>query len=122
MGQRITMARADLLNLVEATLKDYRGLLTRHTTEARPILRELLVDRVLYTPKSSKRGRLCEFTAQCSLGKILQGTLDPNGGGPNGIRTRVSVTTGGPAYLSVTGLAGPEELRHRASDTSVSLP
>ena len=80
-----------LLTMVEESLADCRGLLTRQTTEGRAILRELLVDRVVYAPAAREDGRWCEFTAECSLGRKLSGVLDTNGGGPNGIRTRVSV-------------------------------
>jgi hypothetical protein len=41
---------------------DYRGLLTRQTAEARGILRELLVDRVVYAPRE---GRV-DFKARCT--------------------------------------------------------
>ncbi len=79
----------ELLALVEATIADYRGLLARQTAEARLLLRELLVDRVLYTPVARAGGRWCEFKAEGSLGRTLGGVVDPNGGGPNGIRTSV---------------------------------
>ena len=85
---------AALTELVEETLADYRGLLERQTTEARGILRELITGRVVYTPVSRPTGRWCEFEAECSVGGILRGAVDPNGGGPNGIRTRVSALRG----------------------------
>jgi len=84
MTDRISLAGADVLRLVEAAVKDYRGVLARQTSEARTILRELLVDRVIYTPTAR---RFCEFRAEVTLGRLLRGTLDPNGGGPNGIRS-----------------------------------
>jgi len=84
MTDRISLAGADVLRLVEAAVKDYRGVLARQTSEARTILRELLVDRVTYTPTAR---RFCEFRAEVTLGRLLRGTLDPNGGGPNGIRS-----------------------------------
>ena len=84
LSARVTLAPDDILGLVEAAVKDYRGVLAQHTMEARGILRELLVDRVLYTPMVRSGERWCAFTAQCSLGRILRGALDPNGGGPNG--------------------------------------
>jgi hypothetical protein len=85
LGDRLTLARADLEGPVEAAVRDYRGVLSRQTAEARAILRELLVDRVLYAPAPSRDGRRWyQFTAQRSLGRILRGALDLNGGGPNG--------------------------------------
>jgi hypothetical protein len=77
---------AALTALVEETLADYRGLLERQTTEARGILRELVIGRVVYRPVSRRAGRWCEFEAECSVGRILRGAVDPNGGGPKGIR------------------------------------
>jgi hypothetical protein len=79
----LTVSQADLLGMVETAVQDCRGLLARQTAEARGILRELLADRVRYTPAG--RG-LCEVAAEGSLGRILRGVLDPNGSGPNGIR------------------------------------
>ena len=73
---------AALTALVEETLADYRGLLARQTTEARGILGELVSGRVVYTPISKPTGRWCEFEAECSVGRILRGAVDPNGGGP----------------------------------------
>ena len=64
MGGSATLDRSEILGLVEAAVKDYRDVLTRQTTEARGILRELLVDRVLYTPIVRRGQRWCEFTAQ----------------------------------------------------------
>jgi site-specific DNA recombinase len=81
---RAKIRTRDVVALVEAAVADYRGLLSRQTTEARGLLRELLVDRVVYTPGSDGT---CEFTAQCSLGKILRGAVDPSGGDPGGIRS-----------------------------------
>src|SRR5687768_15480853 len=80
LSARVTLGRSEILGLVEEAVKDYRNLLSQQTTEARGILRELLVDRVLYTPTVRSGERWCEFTAQCSLGRILRGALDPNGG------------------------------------------
>lgn len=73
----LDLAGADLLALVEESLADCRGLLTRQTTEARGILRELLADRVIYWPIERAGGRWCEFTAACSLGRVLRGAV-PN--------------------------------------------
>jgi ribosomal protein L18 len=69
----LTISHAELVAMVEAVVKDYRGLLMRQTTEARGILRELLAGRVRYTPI---KGGLCQFTAEGSLGRILAGIVD----------------------------------------------
>ncbi len=61
-----------LVALVEETLADYRGLLTRQTTEGRAILRELLVDRVVYAPaarathrqESTRIPRMAEYAEE----------------------------------------------------------
>ncbi len=39
-------------------------------------LRELLVTRVVYTPR---RARACEFVAECSDGRVLRGVLGTQG-------------------------------------------
>ena len=48
MSHCLALSGPDLRVMVEESVSDYRGLLTRQTAEARGILRELLVDRVLY--------------------------------------------------------------------------
>jgi site-specific DNA recombinase len=83
LSKRAVVDGPELRAMVEDALADYRGLLTRQTTEGRAILRELLVDRVVYTPTARANGRWGTFTAECSLGRKLYGVLvDPNGGGP----------------------------------------
>jgi len=42
LSARVMLGRTEILGLVEAAVKDYRGVLTQQTTEARGILRELL--------------------------------------------------------------------------------
>jgi hypothetical protein len=53
-------------------LDDWRGLLRRHVPQARQILRKLLVDRVVFTPKTD----CYEFTGSWTLGKLVSGVVD----------------------------------------------
>ena len=53
-------------------LDDWRGLLRRHVPQARQILRKLLVDRVVFTPKTD----YYEFTGSWTLGKLVSGVVD----------------------------------------------
>ena len=73
LADHVARDPAALLEDVEETLADYRGLLARQTTQARVTLRLLLVDRVVYTPTGAAA---VEFAAACSLGRILRGALD----------------------------------------------
>ena len=56
-----------------ARLEDWQGLLSRHVTQARQILRKLLTGHLIFTPKGSGRDRYYEFEGEGTLGKLLSG-------------------------------------------------
>ena len=68
---------------LRARLDDWRGLLRRHVPQARQILRKLLVDRVVFTPRTDHY----EFVGPWTLGKLVSGVVDlPQGmASPRGI-------------------------------------
>ena len=71
-----------------------RSLLLRQLPQGREVLRALLVDRMTFTPVITAGTRGYRFLGQGSYGGLLTGRTWPTTiGGPNGIRTRVSVTT-----------------------------
>src|SRR5713226_1592041 len=73
---------------------DVRSLLLRQLPQGREVLRALLVDRMTFTPVITGGTRGYRFAGHGSYGGLLSGTTWPTtSGGPNGIRTRVSVTT-----------------------------
>ena len=57
---------------LRARLDDWRGLLRRHVPQARQILRKLLVDRVVFTPRTDHY----EFVGPWTLGKLVSGVVD----------------------------------------------
>jgi hypothetical protein len=72
---------------------DVRSLLLRRLPQGREVLRALLVDRMTFTPVVTAGIRGYRFVGHGSYGGLLTGTTWPTTiGGPNGIRTRVSVT------------------------------
>ena len=73
---------------------DVRSLLLRQLPQGREVLRALLVDRMTFTPVITAGTRGYRFAGHGSYGGLLAGTTWPTtSGGPNGIRTRVLVTT-----------------------------
>jgi DNA invertase Pin-like site-specific DNA recombinase len=56
-------------------LADWRAMLRREIPEAREILRNLIVGRVVFTPRPETR--LYEFSGRGSLGRLLAGTASP---------------------------------------------
>jgi hypothetical protein len=72
IGQR------DLLRLegeIRHRLADWRAMLRREVPEAREILRNLIVGRIVFTPRPETR--LYEFSGRGSLGRLLAGTASP---------------------------------------------
>ena len=57
---------------LRARLDDWRGLLRRHVPQARQILRKLLVDCVVFTPRTDHY----EFVGPWTLGKLVSGVVD----------------------------------------------
>jgi hypothetical protein len=52
-----------------------RLLLRSNPIEARPILRRLLVGRLVLTPKQLPAGRVYEFTGTATYGELLSGVV-----------------------------------------------
>jgi site-specific DNA recombinase len=67
-----------LLARVEAKAKDWRGVLSRQTSEARMILRSLLAMPVVFTPHRSAGTRRYEFSLEVSLQGLLQSGWRPH--------------------------------------------
>jgi len=58
------------------------------------MLRKLLVDRLTFEPVDDDGGKGYRFSGAATYGRLLSGEFcATSNGGPNGIRTRVSVTT-----------------------------
>ena len=56
-------------------LADWRGLLTRHPSEARPVLRELLEAPIRFTPILEDTRRGYRFEGAVAVGGLLAGTV-----------------------------------------------
>ena len=65
-----------MVNLRER-LTDCQGLLQRQTPEARQLLRNLLVGRLVFTPREDVNGRYYEFVGQGSISELLTGVVLP---------------------------------------------
>ncbi len=59
-------------------LTDWQGLLGRETAEARQVLREVLVGRLVFAPKIDGSARYYEFTGQATLSGLLTGVVSPD--------------------------------------------
>ena len=79
-----------------ASLNDWRGILERQADHAREALRVLLEGRIAFTPDASA-GRY-SFEGRVVVGRLISGAIEAgtfnSGGGPNGVRTRVSALRG----------------------------
>ncbi len=102
IDQRRNMADIDVPDLyrdLERRLAEWQGLLTSHIPQARQILRALLPDPLILTPRVEGTVRRYEFRGQASLGKVLAGVMDEHGRStcgafPLGIETRVTCGSG----------------------------
>src|SRR3989442_16008319 len=56
-------------------LADWRSMLRREIPQAREILRNLIIDRIVFTPRPETR--LYEFSGRGALGRLLAGTASP---------------------------------------------
>ena len=56
-------------------LKDWRALLTRHAPEARQVLRELLLEPLMFTPILEENQRGFRFEAPVGVGEKLAGIV-----------------------------------------------
>jgi len=90
--------KAELLVKVQ----DVKALLGRHIPQARQMLRKLLADKIELEPVGQGRERGYKFRGALTVDRLIAGdTLakpetnnTSDGGGPNGIRTRVSALRG----------------------------
>jgi hypothetical protein len=74
---------------VRAVVADWRGLMNRHVSEARRLLKGFLEGRVVFTPRSGEPA--VDFLGRIRMGPLLAGAVLPLVGGvPDGIRTRVA--------------------------------
>jgi site-specific DNA recombinase len=62
-----------------ARLADWRGLLIRQVSEARPILATLLADRMTFTAHHDSAKAWYEFRGVATLGQVLTGIVLPKG-------------------------------------------
>ncbi len=60
---------------IRTRVRDWRGLLTRHTAHARQVLRTLLDGPMIFTPLQDDP-RAWEFTARGRLDRLLAGIVD----------------------------------------------
>ena len=82
-----------LLRTVTARAADLRGLLGRHVVQARQVVRPLVEGRLICQSFEDAESRGYTFTATGTYRRLGVPTAVNYGGGPNGIRTRVSATT-----------------------------
>jgi hypothetical protein len=91
---------------------DLRGLLARHVTQARQVVRVLLEGRLRCDPFDDERGKGYAFAATGTYQRLGVPRVNV-GGGPNGIRTRVSVTTTFSSNMSGASRSTSPETRTR---------
>ncbi len=77
LGKVQKLDRHRLERELKARLADWQGLLSRHVSQTRQILRKLLVGRIRFTPKIEGGERMWEFTGQGVLDRLLAGILFP---------------------------------------------
>jgi hypothetical protein len=70
-GADVAKLEADLRD----RLADWRGLLRRHPSQARQLVRALLVGRLVFTPETTPDGDVYRFSGQVSLGRMLAGEI-----------------------------------------------
>ena len=61
---------------LRAKLADWRGLLRRNVTEARSVLRALLVGPLRFTPVNDGKRKGYSFEGKFALDRLLSGVLD----------------------------------------------
>ena len=88
----ISLDRAHVARELCTRATDVRGLLLRQPEHARETLQALLADRVECTPVLIAGTRGYAFTGDGTFGGLLAASTWPTTyGGPNGIRTRVTI-------------------------------
>jgi len=70
-ARQLAELEADML----AVLDDRRAMCREQPAEARKLLNDVLVKRMTWTPHSDAQGGYYTFTAECSLGRLVTGTV-----------------------------------------------
>jgi site-specific DNA recombinase len=81
VASAVTLAALDPAHVrrnLRERLTDWQGLLGRETAAARQILREVLVGRLIFTPRIDGTARYYEFTGQATLSGLLAGVVSPD--------------------------------------------
>jgi len=118
LGRLAKIATADTDDIacrLRTRVTDVAGVLGRQTVQARQMLRKILADKIELEPVGQGRGRGYKFQGILTIEKLLEGDAmhdTSDSGGPNGIRTRVSVAT---AHLSVREVGQNWDNRSRYS-------
>jgi hypothetical protein len=63
---------------LRAKVADWRGLLRRHTPQARQVLKKLLAGPLVFSPVRDGRQRYYEFKAPIAIGRIISGLACAN--------------------------------------------
>ena len=88
------MDTAALVRAATERAGDLRGLLAGNIAQARQVVRQLLEGRLVCQPYEDAENRGYAFTATGTYRRLGVPELVNVGGGPNGIRTRVSALRG----------------------------
>jgi len=59
-------------------LTEWQGILSRHVTQARQILKKLLAGRIRFDPKQDREQRIYEFSGKATIVKVLAGKVCSN--------------------------------------------
>ncbi len=76
--------RGRLARELAARLTDWQGLIAGQPIQARQLLRQFLVGRLVFTPRQDEHGAYYEFTGRASYGKLLAGLVVATGVVPGG--------------------------------------
>jgi len=95
-----------------ASAENFRTALAERTPEARRVLQALVQDRLEFSPFVNDGVRGYEFVGMGNYGGLLAGyTCPTSNGGPNGIRTRVSVSTAFSLHATLVARRPPLQAR-----------
>jgi hypothetical protein len=70
-----TLDLAEVRRIARQQVAEWTGLMTRHTPQARPVLRKLLHGRVVVQPTPEREDCCGEITATATIGKVLAGSV-----------------------------------------------
>ena len=59
-------------------LTEWQGILSRHVTQARQILKQLLAGRIRFDPNQDGEQRIYKFSGKATIVKVLAGTVCSN--------------------------------------------